>query len=117
MVMVTDLRYVCVSNQCIAIRLCSVMNERTFGDMRKPVRGRPRSQQAHDAILSAAIELTRKVGYDRVSMEGIAARAGVGKATVYRRWSVKESVICEALEKLMKSLPTPDTGTTRGDLL
>lgn len=80
-------------------------------------RGRPRSEQAHSAILGASIALIREVGYDAVTMDGIAARAGVGKATVYRRWKTKESLVCEALEQLMRSIPVPDTGTTRGDLL
>jgi AcrR family transcriptional regulator len=81
-----------------------------------PSRGRPRSDAAHDAILDAAIELIREVGYDAVTMDGIAARAGVGKATVYRRWKAKEPLVCEALERIMRMLPVPNTGTLRGDL-
>src|ERR671934_2008698 len=50
-------------------------------------------------------------------MTGIAPRAGVGKATVYRRWSSKETLVAEALERLMSAVPVPDTGTTRGDLV
>ena len=45
-------------------------------------RGRPRSGEAHEAILTAAVALVREVGYDATTMEGIAAKAGVGKATV-----------------------------------
>ena len=78
--------------------------------------GRPRSREAHAAILGAAISQTRKVGYDAVTMDGIAASAGVGKATIYRRWKSKEAVVCEALEQIMRGIPTPDTGSTRGDL-
>jgi AcrR family transcriptional regulator len=79
--------------------------------------GRPRSEEAHGAILDAAIALVREVGYDAVAMEAIAARAGVGKATVYRRWPGKETLIAEALERLMRAaLPVPDTGTVAGDL-
>jgi AcrR family transcriptional regulator len=84
--------------------------------MRVRKQGRPRSQEAHDAILAAAISLTRMVGYDAVTMDGIAASAGVGKATVYRRWKSKEALVCEALEGLMRAISTPDTGSTRGDL-
>src|SRR3954462_9946423 len=80
-------------------------------------RGRPRSQVAHEAILAASIDLIRDVGYDAVSIDAIAARAGGGKATVYRRWKSKEALVCEALELLMLVLPVPDSGTTRGDLL
>ena len=78
--------------------------------------GRPRSEEAHHAILSAAISLIREVGYDALAMDAIAARAGVGKATVYRRWATKETLVAEALERIMRSIPVPDTGTTEGDL-
>ena len=78
--------------------------------------GRPRSQHAHDAILRAAIAEIRAVGYDAVAMDAIAARAGVGKATVYRRWSSKEELVVDAIEQIMVSRQLPDTGTTRGDL-
>jgi AcrR family transcriptional regulator len=79
-------------------------------------RGRPRSEAAHQAILTAAIALTRELGYDAVTMDGIAARAGVGKATVYRRWSSKEALVAEAIEELVSRLPVSDTGSTEGDL-
>jgi len=78
--------------------------------------GRPRSEEAHGAILDASIELIREVGYDAVSMEGIAARAGVGKATVYRRWKTKEALVVEAIERIVRAVPPPDTGSTAGDL-
>ena len=84
-------------------------------DGRKP--GRPRSQAAHEAILRASIQLIRQQGYAAVTMDGIATSAGVGKATLYRRWKTKEDLVCDALEGLVRRLPTPDTGTTRGDLL
>ena len=78
--------------------------------------GRPRSAEAHDAILRAAIVVIREVGYDAAAMDAIAARAGVGKATVYRRWSTKEALVADAIERIMVTRPVPDTGTTRGDL-
>ncbi len=78
--------------------------------------GRPRSEEAHGAILDAAIQLLREVGYDALTMDAIAARAGVGKATVYRRWSTKETLAAEAIERIMRAIPVPDTGTTAGDL-
>lgn len=80
-------------------------------------RGRPRSEAAHDAILAAAVALTREVGYDAVTMDGIAARAGVGKTTVYRRWSSKELLVTEAIGRIVRSFPVPRTGSLEGDLL
>jgi AcrR family transcriptional regulator len=79
--------------------------------------GRPRSEVAHQAILAAAVALLREVGYDAVTMDGIAARAGVGKATVYRRWATKEELVVEAITSLVRAFPVPDTGTTEGDLM
>jgi AcrR family transcriptional regulator len=84
------------------------------GERRRP--GRPRSEEAHGAILDAAISLIREVGYDALAVDAIAARAGVGKATVYRRWTTKETLVAEALKRLVGSIPIPDTGTTEGDL-
>ncbi|HEX2778758.1 MAG TPA: TetR/AcrR family transcriptional regulator [Gemmatimonadaceae bacterium] len=80
--------------------------------------GRPRSEEAHAAILDAAIALVRAVGYDAVTMDGIAARAGVSKPTIYRRWKSKELVVVEAIGRLVRGIAAPpDTGTTRGDVL
>lgn len=59
-------------------------------------RGRPRSSRAHDAILDAAFELVLEAGLRAVSIEAIAAKAGVGKTTVYRRWPNKAAVIMDA---------------------
>lgn len=80
-------------------------------------RGRPRSEEAHVAILVAAVALTREIGYDAVTMDGIAARAGVGKTTVYRRWSSKELLVTEAIGRIVRSFPVPRTGSLEGDLL
>jgi AcrR family transcriptional regulator len=79
--------------------------------------GRPRSEEAHAAILSAAVALVREVGYDNVAMDAIAARAGVGKATVYRRWKSKEALVADAIQAIVRAVPVPDTGTLAGDLL
>lgn len=59
-------------------------------------RGRPRSNQAHQAILAAALEEVFAVGFRALSIEAIAARAGVGKATIYRRWPNKAAVVMDA---------------------
>jgi AcrR family transcriptional regulator len=84
---------------------------------RPPTLGRPRSEEAHRTILAAAVALVREVGFDLVTMDGIATRAGVGKATVYRRWSNKETLVAEAIGRIVRAIPVPDTGSTEDDLL
>jgi AcrR family transcriptional regulator len=79
--------------------------------------GRPRSESAHEAILVAAIALVREVGYDAVTMEAIAARAGVGKATLYRRWDSKEMLVTEAIGRIVRAFAAPQPASTEGDLL
>jgi AcrR family transcriptional regulator len=59
--------------------------------------GRPRDEARHQAILEAAIELVAEVGYDRMSMDAIAARARASKATIYRRWPGKAELVVEAV--------------------
>lgn len=79
--------------------------------------GRPRSEEAHAAILDASLALTREIGYDAVSIEAIAARAGVGKTTVYRRWASKELLITEAITRMVRTVTVPDTGDVEQDVL
>jgi AcrR family transcriptional regulator len=82
-------------------------------DIRRP--GRPRSPEAHAAILRAALELAVEGGLRSLSMEAIAARAGVGKATIYRRWKSKEALFAEAIGSIAVAPEVPDTGSVRGD--
>src|SRR5260370_21589726 len=79
--------------------------------------GRPRSAQSHQAILEATLELFAEVGYQGLSIEAIAERAGVGKTTIYRRWSSKEEIIKDALIIMRAGTDIPDTGNIRDDLL
>ncbi|MCP3758133.1 TetR/AcrR family transcriptional regulator [Streptomyces sp. TBY4] len=79
-------------------------------------RGRPRDPRSHEAIVSAATELVIEVGYAATSIGAVAARAGVGKDTVYRRWRGKPELVFEAVFTTTDSAPTPDTGTLSGDL-
>lgn len=80
--------------------------------------GRPRSAEADKAILEAATGLYTELGYDGLTVEGVAARAGVGKTTVYRRYPSKLDLVMAAAEHLSAIKgPTPDTGSLRGDLL
>jgi AcrR family transcriptional regulator len=79
--------------------------------------GRPRSEEADRAILDAAIEVFAEAGLDGVTVEGVAARAGVGKATIYRRYPSKVDLVIAAATALCEAeAPVPDTGTIDGDL-
>lgn len=79
--------------------------------------GRPRDDRLDSALLRAAQELLAEVGYDRLSMEAVAARAGAGKAAAYRRWKGKAELVVDAVRTLEWKAEAPDTGTLRGDLL
>ena len=80
--------------------------------------GRPRSAEADIAILEAATAILAERGLAGMSMEEVAARAGVGKATVYRRWPSRGALALDAfMSEFRSQLPLPDTGTLRGDLL
>jgi len=81
-------------------------------------RGRPRSQEADRAILTATVELLADRGLAAMSIEEVAARAGVGKTTIYRRWPSKGLLALDAfVRSFREEQPLPDTGTLRGDLL
>lgn len=80
-----------------------------------PSAGRPRSEEAHQAILNATLELLVEVGFSSLTVEGVAQRAGVGKATIYRRWSSKLPLIIEAYG-LLPQLEDVDTGNIVSDL-
>jgi AcrR family transcriptional regulator len=83
-----------------------------------PHRGRPRSEKAHEAILEAAAALLLERGLTAVSMDAVAARAGVSKATIYRWWPTKQTLALDALYHEWAAVPPPrDTGSLRGDLL
>ncbi|HEV2309678.1 MAG TPA: TetR/AcrR family transcriptional regulator [Acidimicrobiia bacterium] len=85
--------------------------------MNVPRPGRPRSAACDLAILDAALEVFADEGYDAFTMEAVAARAGVGKATVYRRYPGKAELIVSAVSRLTSAeVPEPDTGSLRGDL-
>jgi AcrR family transcriptional regulator len=84
-----------------------------------PTRGRPRDPQRRRAILDAAMALIAEVGYDRMTVDAIAARSGVSKPTLYRRWPHgKPELVADAIrERHAERVPMPDTGSLRGDLL
>jgi AcrR family transcriptional regulator len=79
--------------------------------------GRPRSERAHEAILEATLDLLVEEGFSRMSIEGVAARAGVGKATIYRRWLSKADLVAEAVACMKDDqLRDVDSGDVRNDL-
>lgn len=78
--------------------------------------GRPRSAEADEAILRAALELLASDGYRALTMERVRERAGVGKATIYRRYGSKEALVRAAIIHLNSDIPLPDdTGSIQGD--
>lgn len=77
--------------------------------------GRPRSEEAHQAILDATLELLVEVGFSALTVEGVANRAGVGKATIYRRWASKLPLIVEAYGHL-PGFEDCNTGSLAEDL-
>ena len=83
---------------------------------RKP--GRPRSEQTRDAILDAALAELEERGYAALTIEGIAARAGAGKQTIYRWWPSKADVVLDAMMELAaRRIKVPDKGSLEADLL
>ena len=78
--------------------------------------GRPRSAEVDQAIWQAALDLLADGGYQGLSIEAIAARAGVGKTTIYRRYDSKEELIADAIESGRAELVIPNTGNLWTDL-
>jgi len=79
--------------------------------------GRKRSEESRLAILTAAFEILGEVGYAGLTIEGIAARSGAGKQTVYRWWPSKADVLLDALAtKADLHVPVPDEGSYAADL-
>jgi AcrR family transcriptional regulator len=84
----------------------------------KPRRGRPRDPEVDEAVLSAAMDLLAGTGYARLTMDQVAARAGVGKASVYLRWPNKVALVADAIQHHTAVVPEiPDTGALRDDML
>ena len=79
--------------------------------------GRPRDPSRDGVIRAAILRLLADVGYGALTMDAVAAQAGVGKATIYRRWRTKEDLVVDTIAELhnLDSAP-PDTGSLEGDL-
>jgi AcrR family transcriptional regulator len=79
-------------------------------------RGRPRSEEADQAILDATLRMLGTQGVAGTTIEGVAANAGVGKTTIYRRWPTKTDLILASLSNIVPTGEPPDTGTMGGDM-
>lgn len=79
--------------------------------------GPRRNARVHDAIIDSTYAELAEVGYGRLTIQRVAARAGVGKATVYRWWGCKGELVGEALARRLDVTPVPDTGDTRAELI
>lgn len=87
-----------------------------MNDAKKRTPGRPRSTTSHQAILKAALELLSEVGFEAMGIEAIATRAGVGKTTIYRRYSSKDELVADAIESIREEVLIPDTGNLWSDI-
>src|ERR1700693_4584889 len=79
--------------------------------------GRPRSERPARAIIEATLDLCAEQGFEGVCVEAVAARAGVGKATIYRRWPNKEELLLAALGSMKSPIPEPQGVSVRDDLV
>ena len=80
--------------------------------------GRPRDKSRDVAIEKAAVEILREVGYEQLTIEAVATRAQVSKATIYRRWKNKAAMVADSVHHYaFCKAPTIDTGSLRGDLI
>jgi AcrR family transcriptional regulator len=84
-------------------------------EARRP--GRPRDPQADAAILQATVEVLCEHGFGAFTVDAVAAHAGVGKATIYRRWPSREALVLDAAATLVPQPDVPDTGSVRDDLI
>jgi AcrR family transcriptional regulator len=89
----------------------------TSAESSTPQRGRPRDPNTQQSILLATREALLEVGYPRLTIEGVASRAGAGKATIYRWWPTKGELVLEAAADHLRIGVAPDTGDTHEDLL
>ncbi len=85
------------------------------GEHRRP--GRPRDPGYDKVILDATLEILNDKGYAGLTIDGVAARTGVGRPTIYRRWPSKPALVIAALTQSPRLSSTPDTGALREDLL
>jgi len=79
--------------------------------------GRPRDPSRDAVIRAAILQLLADIGYDGLTMDAVASQAGVGKATIYRRWRTKQDLVVDTVAELNRAeITQPDTGSLRSDL-
>jgi AcrR family transcriptional regulator len=90
----------------------------TSTEMPRPSRGgRPRDPSRDSVIRAAILRLLADVGYGALTMDAVASEAGVGKATIYRRWRTKQDLVVDTISDLNRAeASAPDTGSLEGDL-
>ncbi|MDP9461603.1 MAG: TetR/AcrR family transcriptional regulator [Actinomycetota bacterium] len=90
----------------------------TTSEMPRPSRGgRPRDPSRDGVIRAAILRLLAEVGYGALTMDAVASEAGVGKATIYRRWRTKQDLVVDTISDLNRAeAAPPDTGSLEGDL-
>jgi AcrR family transcriptional regulator len=86
-------------------------------DPRPRQAGRPRDPGYDRAILDATLQVLLDKGYKGLTIDGVAAKTGIGRPTIYRRWPSKPALVIAALAQSVGLSPTPDTGALRSDLL
>jgi AcrR family transcriptional regulator len=106
-----------VSEQPASAQPASAQHQSAAGTAGPRRPGRPRSERADHAIIDAALSLFAESGPDRLCIEEVAARAGVGKATIYRRWPGKEDLLLDALAAVKAPLPEPAGRSVQEDLV
>jgi AcrR family transcriptional regulator len=79
--------------------------------------GRPRDATVEARVLGATQELLIDVGFDQLTIDAVAERCGMSRATIYRRWTDKTELVVDAASQLLVSPPVPETGDFRTDLL
>lgn len=97
--------------------MCNVFLVTSAPTTRKRGPGRPRNQDYDDVILAATMGILLEDGYQGLTIDGVAARAKVGRPTIYRRWPSKPALVVAALARSTGLAPAPDTGSLREDLL
>ena len=87
------------------------------GPVRASRGGRPRDPSRDGVIRAAILRLLAEVGYGALTMDAVAAEAGVGKATIYRRWRTKHDLVVDTISDMSRAIAVPpETGSVEGDV-